>query len=110
MTTIRSSREIDAMFRAAAKTPHPLLILLCAKTPEYGGSGGRLAVVAGKRLGGAVLRNRAKRVLREAARRAAGPWAGFDVVLVARPGTATARACDLDAALASVLSRGGVRS
>ena len=43
----------------------------------------RLTVVASKRVGGAVRRNRAKRLLREAARPLA--WRpGLDVVLVAR--------------------------
>jgi ribonuclease P protein component len=43
----------------------------------------RLTVVASRRVGGAVSRNRAKRLLREAAR--AWRWdAGLDVVLVAR--------------------------
>lgn len=97
------------MFRGATRHSHPLLTLLVAKTPEWGDTSGRLAVVAGKRLGGAVLRNRAKRVLREAARRAGGPWPGLDVILVARTGTATASIADLDGALASVLRRGGVR-
>lgn len=43
----------------------------------------RVAVVASRRVGTAVTRNRAKRLLREAAGRLA--WRdGFDVVLVAR--------------------------
>ena len=43
----------------------------------------RLAVVASRRVGGAVVRNRARRLLREAARAIA--WRpGNDVVLVAR--------------------------
>jgi ribonuclease P protein component len=45
--------------------------------------GTRLTVVASRRVGGAVRRNRAKRLLREAAR--ARRWReGLDVVLVAR--------------------------
>lgn len=44
-------------------------------------------MIASKKVGDAVRRNRAKRLLREAARRV--PWtAGLDVVLVARPGCA----------------------
>ena len=48
------------------------------------GVGGRVAFVAGKKLGTAPERNRAKRRLREAARSAGAPWRGYDVVFVAR--------------------------
>ena len=48
----------------------------------------RLTVVASRKVGGAVRRNRAKRLLREAARTL--PWRTVDVVLVARPATAAA--------------------
>jgi ribonuclease P protein component len=44
----------------------------------------RFGLVAGRRLGSAVIRNRAKRRLREAIR-AAGLPAGFDFVLIAGP-------------------------
>ena len=74
MTTIKSSREIDMVFRTATRVAHPLLIALIAQTPEGRGPQGRVAFIAGKRLGGAVLRNRSRRVLREAARRAGAPW------------------------------------
>jgi ribonuclease P protein component len=48
----------------------------------------RLTAVASKRVGNAVQRNRAKRMLREAAR--AVTWSpGIDVVLVARTATVT---------------------
>ena len=65
--------------------------------------------VAGRRLGGAVLRNRCKRVLREACRRVGGPWPRYDVALIARPGADTADAAELDAQLDRLLDRLGVR-
>ncbi len=110
MSTIKSSREIDRIFRGAKRATHPLVITLVAQTPEGRGREGRVAFVAGKKLGPAVLRNRSKRVLRESARRVGGPWPGFDVILIARPQTPTARAVDLDAALIVVLLKAGVLS
>ena len=74
MSTIKSSREIDAVFRGALRSAHPLMIVMASPTPEGRGPEGRVAFVAGKRTGNAVVRNRAKRVLRAAARRAGGPW------------------------------------
>lgn len=90
MSTIKSSREIDRVFRTAHRASHSLVIALAAPTPLGRDLHGRVAFVAGKRLGGAVVRNRSKRVLRAAAREAGAPWAGYDVVLIARPSTAKA--------------------
>jgi len=57
------------------------------------GTGGplRLGFTATKRIGGAVIRNRAKRRLREAARLtlSVSPPEGWDLVLVAREATPT---------------------
>ena len=55
-----------------------------------------------------MWRNRAKRVMRETARRAGGPWAGYDALLIARRETGDARPDDLYAALLSLLARAGV--
>lgn len=108
MSTIKSSREIDTVFRGATRVAHPLLILLVAATPEGRDQSGRVAFVAGKKLGNAVLRNRAKRVLRATVRRSDGPWRGHDVVLIARPGLATALAPEVDSALINIMSRAGL--
>lgn len=56
---------------------------------------GRLAVVAGKRVGGAVQRNRARRVLRAAWSEVAPLAADRDAVLVSRDAIAGARTQDL---------------
>jgi len=108
MGTIKSSREIDRIFRGAKRAAHPLLIVLAAQTPEGRGHSGRVAFIAGKKLGGAVLRNRCRRVLRETVRRARGPWPEWDVVIIAREGTPTATTGALDDALGTVLRRAGV--
>jgi ribonuclease P protein component len=61
-------------------TPH-FVILLAA------GEGQRLGVTVGRRVGGAVRRNRVKRLVREVFRRNRALFpADCDIVLVARPG------------------------
>jgi len=108
MSTIKSTREIDTVFRSASRFAHPLVIALVMSTPEGRGQEGRVAFVAGRKLGGAVLRNRCKRVLREAVRRRGHAWGGRDVVLIARLGTATASPAALDGALSTVLAKAGI--
>ena len=109
METVKSSRDIERMFAAGTRAAHPLLIAIAMETPSGRGPGGRVVFIAGKKLGGAVVRNRSKRLLREAVRRAGGPWQGFDVALIARAGLVTARPEQIDGAIHSVLRRLGVR-
>lgn len=107
MRTIKSSADIERLFRSGERLPHRLVVALIARTPEGRGPGGRVAFVAGKKLGGAVRRNRAKRVLRHAALRAGAPWAGLDVALVARAGVGAAVPAQVDEALKAVAERAG---
>lgn len=108
MRTMKSPSEIDVLFKAGRRGSTDLVLVLSVKTPDRRGPQGRVVFVAGKKLGGAVTRNRCKRVLRAAVRRIGGPWDGFDVALVARKDTATAAPDRLDAALTAALRKGGV--
>lgn len=105
MHTIRSGREIDELFREGVRVPHQMMIALIRKTPTGRGPQGRVAFVAGKKLGNAVVRNRAKRVLRAALSRAGGPWPGMDAVFIARSGTGTAASEALDEAMCRAAQR-----
>ncbi|MDX1510421.1 MAG: ribonuclease P protein component [Nitriliruptorales bacterium] len=78
---LTSSRDVAATLRAA-RVPGRLVVL--HHRARQDGGPPRLTVVASRRVGTAVARNRAKRLLREAARHLVWP-AGTDVVLVARP-------------------------
>jgi len=99
--TITASAEIDRLFGQGRRITDPALLVLAARTPEARDPYGRVLFVAGKKLGGAVVRNRSKRVMREALRIAGGPAPGWDIALVARRSTASTP----PSVLASVISR-----
>lgn len=107
MRTITAPSEIDRLFAGGRRVAHPALLVLAlptqARVPE-----GRVLFVAGTKLGSAVVRNRSKRVLREAARRAGAPWMGWDVALIARTETAQASPDLLDSALERALRKLGI--
>lgn len=68
-----------------------------------------LAVVAARRVGGAVERNRARRILRAAWRQVAPQvMDGMDVVLVAREAIRGARTQDLVAEMTELLPAAGL--
>lgn len=108
MDTIRSARDMDSVFRTGRRHSTGLVIVLCRESPEGRGPQGRVAFVAGKKLGNAVVRNRTKRVLRAAVRGVGGPWPGYDVVLMGRPSTAAGDPRKLEEALRSSLKALGV--
>jgi len=110
VVTIKSSRDIDAVFSSGRRYATPLFVALIVHTPEGRDPSGRVAFVAGKKLGGAVTRNRCKRVMRAAAARVGGPWPSHDVVLIARTGVRTAPALEIDDALRGVLTKAGIKS
>lgn len=108
MRTITNAHEIDSIFKQGMRAGGSTVTLIARRTPEARGSDGRVLFVAGKRVGGAVLRNRCKRVLRASARRCGGPWPGWDVTFMARASTATATSAELDRAVWSGLRKLGI--
>lgn len=64
----------------------PELSLIALRSGNQHDPAGRVAFIAGKKLGNAVWRNRAKRRMREACREVGGPFPGYDVAFVARKG------------------------
>ena len=102
MRTLKSRLEFERAFTQGRRYNHPLIrMVICEAVNE--GDPGRVAFVAAKRLGCAVVRNRSKRVLREAARALRLPVEGCDVILFATPRTRTAHPEEMIEALKSLL-------
>jgi ribonuclease P protein component len=108
VSTISSPSDIDRLFKHGRRASHPLLVVLADSSPDGSDPAGRVVFVAGRKMGNAVMRNRCKRVMREACRRAGGPWAGRDVAMVSRSGMASASPSEIDAAFTVTLRALGV--
>ena len=103
------AKRADFLKAASARRQGVGGMLLQARDRADGSSQVRIGFTASKKIGNAVLRNRAKRRLRALAREVLAPRAlpGWDYVLVARPVATVSRSyaelcTDLEQALASV--------
>lgn len=97
LAPLRSSREIAAVLRSHNQRGGEHVVLHAR--PASPDNAPRVAVVASRKVGSAVARNRAKRIIREAARRL-GWKRGTDIVIVARRECACSTAQDVLAELA----------
>lgn len=81
------SRDFDAVYRSGRSVSTRYLVLYWFPREESAGAEPRLGLAVPKSVGNAVVRNRVKRLLREAWRDLADRVRpGFDYVLVARAG------------------------
>jgi ribonuclease P protein component len=101
---LRTPREFAALQQSSKSKVHPLLVARFAPNDL---ERTRFGFSTGRRLGGAVTRNRVRRRLREAVRALAPRISpGWDVLIVARPPSATATYASLVEGVERVL-RGG---
>lgn len=84
MKTIKSSLEISRLFKEGKRINTPEIILIASKVNDQHGQPGRVAFIAGKKLGNAVWRNRAKRRMRALCQEVGGPFPSFDVIFLAK--------------------------
>ena len=76
---IRRRVEFQRVFDAGRRAHGRYLTIIAAPAP---GPDSRIGIVASKKLGGAVVRNRAKRLIREIFRTQSGPDRASDLVII----------------------------
>jgi ribonuclease P protein component len=97
------SEDFKRVRRSGKSYAHPLVVLIVQKSdqPHI-----RIGVAAGRTVGTAVVRNRAKRLLREGMRTLIPKIAsGLDLILIARAGLASASLEDTHQAVQNLLQR-----
>jgi ribonuclease P protein component len=97
------SQDFKRVRQSGKSYAHPLIVLIAQANDEMKV---RVGVAAGRTVGTAVKRNRAKRLLREAMRPLIPSLAsGWDLILIARPALASSTLTDTRQALINVLQR-----
>ena len=94
---LNQNKDFRRAYAKGKYAAHPLLVTYAVKN-RLGES--RLGITASKKVGGAVQRNRARRIITAAFR----PWEnkiknGYDIVLVARTATTLARSTQIEPVL-----------
>lgn len=102
---LRSAREFQRVRQCGHRVSGELLVLTCAWRPDgLSASGARVGFSVSKRVGGAVVRNRVKRRLREIIRRELRQIPPtWDIIVAARPAAAAASALALEGELRGLL-------
>jgi ribonuclease P protein component len=103
---VRRRGEFQRVFDLSLRTNGRYLTMLVG--PNDTGTA-RLGIVASRKFGDAVRRNRAKRLIREVFRRSAAPKRGMDVVVIPRRELLDAAYADFEADFRNTLKRCAAR-
>jgi len=100
---LRTAAEFDAVFKRGVRISGRLFLLVVAQNRVRID---RLGLAASRRIGGAVARNRARRLLRESFRRLpTSAGAGVDIVVVAHKDLVSCGQAEVDRELRERLRR-----
>ena len=105
---LRRNADIRRVRQQGRRWYHPLLILFVEANNQ---ETSRFAVSVGRHVGGAVVRNRAKRRIREVIRRYLKQVkGGYDCLLIVRADLPVASFAEIEAAVSELLRRAGLLS
>ena len=99
---IRRRGEFQHVFDAGRRAHGRYLTIIAAPAPD---GESRLGIVASRKLGGAVVRNRAKRLIRDVFRTCDGLRAASDLVVIPKTAVLQAKAPDVAVDFQSTLKR-----
>ncbi len=103
---LRAPVDFETLQRQGRSRAHPLVVVRFRRTD---GSVTRYGLSTGRKLGGAVVRNRIRRRIRTVLRHLADRTEpGWDVLVVARPAAAEAPYTELSSAVEGLLSKAGI--
>ena len=103
IVSIRLNHEFKRVYGRGRSMVHPLLVTYCLKNRR---GVTRVGITTGKKIGCAVRRNRARRLIREALRTQNTPLPpGYDLIFVARVKTTKSTMPQVAAVMKEQLSR-----
>jgi ribonuclease P protein component len=95
-------KEFTKILKQGLKVVHPNMVVLALPNDQ---DLSRVGLIVSRKVGNAIVRNRAKRRLRESYRTLSNKPAGLDIVVIARFSIGRASQQQVDQALSQCLSR-----